>query len=58
MSALGQKRSFVPDPPNVCFAPKANIRWRQEGGGEGNWHFRNQDCFLIMVELITQGEEK
>jgi hypothetical protein len=26
MSALGQKRSFVLDPPNVRFAPKAVIR--------------------------------
>jgi len=26
MSALGQKRSFASGPPNVRFAPKADIR--------------------------------
>src|SRR5476651_1654150 len=26
MSALGQMQSFAPDQPNVCFAPKADIR--------------------------------
>jgi len=26
MAALGQKRSFVPDQPNVRFAPKADVR--------------------------------
>jgi hypothetical protein len=25
MSALGQKQSFAPDQPGVCFAPKADI---------------------------------
>ena len=33
LSALGQKRSFRPDPPNVRFAPKAVIRSTNENGG-------------------------